>query len=259
VFDALSSRDLAHLATVFAQHKVEWPCFEAALQRAGLARTGVLDGLESLARDHFTIDQTAQLFRLLANERERVERPTPQIELVASGADAKTPVRDTSVVMNQLFATAKGRILIVGFAIYDGHDIFKTLATRFDQEDQLKIICCFDITRTNEDHSSDSEIISRFAHRFAKYQWPGKRLPEVYYDARSLSRDRNSRAVLHAKTVVIDSAKAIVTSANPTPAAYLRNIELGVLISGGTIPADIDQYFMRLISSNRLDPLRMPI
>jgi len=64
--------------------------------------------------------------------------------------------------------------------------------------------------------------------------------------------------VLHAKAVVIDSAKAIVTSANPTPAAYLRNIELGVVISGGTIPTDIDHFFMKLISSNRLDQLRMP-
>ena len=243
---------------MLAQHKVERPYSEVALQRAGLARTGVLDGLESLARADFTTDQTARLLRILANERGQVERPTAQLELVASGSDAKATVRDTSVVMEQLFATAKSRVLIVGFAIYNGNDIFKTLATRFDQEPQLKITCCFDIARTNDDFSPDSEIVSRFAHRFTKYEWPGKRLPEVYYDPRSLSRERNSRAVLHAKAVVIDSAKAIVTSANPTPAAYLRNIELGVVISGGTIPTDIDQYFMKLISSNRLDQLRMP-
>jgi phosphatidylserine/phosphatidylglycerophosphate/cardiolipin synthase-like enzyme len=244
---------------MLAHHRVEPPYSEVALQRAGLARTGVLDGLESLARADFTTDQTAQLLRILANERGRVERPIAQLELVASGSDAKATVRDTSVVMEQLFATAKSRILIVGFAIYNGSEIFKTLATRFDREPQLELICCFDIARTSDDLSPDAEIVSRFARRFTKYEWPGNRLPDVYYDPRSLSRDKATRAVLHAKTVVVDSAKAIVTSANPTPAAYLRNIELGVVVSGGTVPADIDRYFMTLISSHRLQPLALPV
>jgi hypothetical protein len=35
------------------------------------------------------------------------------------------------------------------------------------------------------------------------------------------------RAVLHAKSIVIDNATALVTSANPT-AAYTKNIERGL-------------------------------
>jgi hypothetical protein len=52
-----------------------------------------------------------------------------------------------------------------------------------------------------------------------------------------------------------DCYKAIVTSANPTPAAYFRNIELGVVITGGDIPAEIDRHFRELIVDRDLERL----
>jgi cardiolipin synthase A/B len=64
--------------------------------------------------------------------------------------------------------------------------------------------------------------------------------------------DANKRAVLHAKCIVIDSASALVTSANPTPAAYTKNIELGIVIRGGTIPGQIASHFSSLIETGAL-------
>jgi phosphatidylserine/phosphatidylglycerophosphate/cardiolipin synthase-like enzyme len=70
----------------------------------------------------------------------------------------------------------------------------------------------------------------RFSQKFRTREWPGSRLPEIYYDPRSLELDAEKRASLHAKCVVIDNKLAFVSSANFTGAAQERNIEIGVLI-----------------------------
>jgi phosphatidylserine/phosphatidylglycerophosphate/cardiolipin synthase-like enzyme len=121
----------------------------------------------------------------------------------------------------------------------------------------LEVVCCFDVARGRDDNRPERVIIDDFARRFVKHQWPGSRLPEIYFDRRSLSVDREKRAVLHAKAIVIDRRKALLTSANPTPAAYLRNIELGIVLTSGEIPWEIESYFRRLISDGRLE--RLPL
>jgi phosphatidylserine/phosphatidylglycerophosphate/cardiolipin synthase-like enzyme len=255
MFADLHSEDMRYLAALLSQGKVAPPYGEAALQRADLSGGSTRADLDTLAKDAFTPNQIARLLISVAEERHRVERPQALVELVATGPDAQAQVRDTLVVVEQLFHEAVDTVLIVGFAIYDGQAIFSSLASRMDLEPNLKVTCCFDVARSSSDVSPSSQIVDRFARDFAKKVWPGKRLPEVYYDPRSLVAKRDNRAVLHAKTVVIDRYKAIVTSANPTPAAYLRNIEIGLVISGGDIPAQIDRHFRELIDGRHLERL----
>jgi phosphatidylserine/phosphatidylglycerophosphate/cardiolipin synthase-like enzyme len=121
--------------------------------------------------------------------------------------------------------------------------IYKTLAKRMMDLPGLQVACSFDVARDRDDNRPEHVIIDGCARRFVKYQWAGSRVPEIYFDRRSLSPDREKRAVLHAKTIVVDHRKALLTSANPTPAAYLRNIELGIVLSGGDIPHEIESYF----------------
>ena len=54
-----------------------------------------------------------------------------------------------------------------------------------------------------------------------------------------------------------DRLRALVTSANPTEAAYERNIELGLAVEGGGIAATIDDWFNSLIVNGHLE--RLPI
>jgi phosphatidylserine/phosphatidylglycerophosphate/cardiolipin synthase-like enzyme len=55
-----------------------------------------------------------------------------------------------------------------------------------------------------------------------------------------------------AKAAVADSRVAFLTSANLTEAALERNMELGVLIRGGTLPASIDRLIDALLESGEL-------
>jgi hypothetical protein len=60
---------------------------------------------------------------------------------------------------------------------------------------------------------------------------------------------------LHAKAYFFDDARAIVTSANLTTAALVRNHELGFITTGAALVAECRSYFDRLWSKGRLlDP-----
>jgi len=257
VLVGLSSGDLHYLATQLETGGLGPPYREFALNKLGIAGPTLAADLEALASQGFTPTLLAQLVNAVATERERLERPITRLELVATGLEAQAQARDTLVVVEQLFAEAKESVLVVGFAVYQGNEIFKTLAKRMIELPRLQVVCCFDVPRSAGDSRPDATIVDDFARRFAKYQWPGTRLPDMYFDRRSLSSNRETRAVLHAKTIVIDHRSAMLTSANPTPAAYLRNIELGIVVTGGKIPLEIESYFRNLISEGRLE--RLPL
>jgi len=65
------------------------------------------------------------------------------------------------------------------------------------------------------------------------------------------------RACLHAKCIVVDGAKAFVTSANFSGAAHERNVELGVCIDDPRIAAAIEEELDELITAGVLAPLRL--
>ncbi|MBI4623943.1 MAG: hypothetical protein HY736_12100 [Verrucomicrobia bacterium] len=60
------------------------------------------------------------------------------------------------------------------------------------------------------------------------------------------------RASLHAKVVVVDRRKILITSANFTEAAHKTNIELGVLCSVPYLAERVCSYFEALRNSAQL-------
>ena len=95
----------------------------------------------------------------------------------------------------------------------------------------------------------------RFAERFTRQQWPGKRLPSLYYDPRSLETEHAERATLHAKCIVVDKEQAFVSSANFTEAAQTKNIEVGVRLRSPAFAHRLAEHFEALASSNILKPV----
>jgi PLD-like domain len=256
VFAGQSSQDLRSLAAALAEGRLTEPFSDIAVSRLGLpAAKTVSQDLLALSTLSFSAKQIVCLVEVLAGERKILEHDRGRIELVATGPDPQERSRSTAVVVEQLFCEATERALIVGFALYGGRELFKTIATRMDAEPRLAVTCCFDVSRKGLDTTCDGDLVDRFADRFARSEWPGLRLPAVYYDPRGLTMDAKERAVLHAKAVSIDGRKAIVTSANPTRAAYLRNIELGVLIDDVTLASGIEQHFQTLIGDGILKPV----
>ena len=249
--------DLAHVATALVDGRLTAPFSSVGLARLGVTSPhGLAEELNGLVQLGFQSAQMSILLSAVADERRTAERVAARLELVVTGPDVREHARDTAVVVEQLFADAKRTVLLVGFALYDGNAVFARLAQRLDETPELAVTLCLDVSRRGTDTTKDADLVARYVHEFKRRHWSGRRLPEIYFEPRGLSMNPSKRAVLHAKCIVIDNEIALVTSANPTPAAYMKNVELGIVVRDGPIPAQIANHFSSLIGSGafrRLD------
>ena len=213
--------------------------------------------VELTHREEASPAQIAMILRALATGRDAQPDIVELIDVVVSGPDVTAAARDTGVVMRQLFNNARERVLAVGFAIHQGGYVFQTLADRLDACASLEATLCLDVRRGPTNTSLDTQIVRRFASGFVEKEWPGTRLPLLYYDPRSLAPAGSMRSALHAKCVVIDGKEALVTSANFTEAAQVRNIELGLHVKSSNIAGQIEDHFHSLIRNGHLE--RLPL
>jgi phosphatidylserine/phosphatidylglycerophosphate/cardiolipin synthase-like enzyme len=154
--------------------------------------------------------------------------------------------------MHALVSTAAESVVLVGYAIHNGRTIFKQLAARMDEYVELNVKFLLNVPRHPTNTSEASLIALKFAHDFKAKEWPGRRLPELYYDPRSLEMDSGKRASLHAKCVIVDRREALITSANFTDAARNRNIEVGLCVRQADIVNKLALYFDALIAKGVL-------
>lgn len=69
-----------------------------------------------------------------------VQRTADQIELVWTGPETEgAHSRDTGVVVRELFAQARISVLVSGFAVFQGKQVFKTLADQMDSKPGLSV------------------------------------------------------------------------------------------------------------------------
>jgi phosphatidylserine/phosphatidylglycerophosphate/cardiolipin synthase-like enzyme len=253
-FAGIEPETLDTLADAIRTRRLVSPFGVLGIQRiVDAANAGsVATDLAALAAMGLPPDALAILLTALALERRHAEAPNDHVEVVVTGPDLDGNARNTAVVVQELFAEARRSVLVVGFALYQGKQVFKTLADRFDAQPDLDVRFCLNIERRPGDTSRDGAIVARFAQRFAAQEWPGRRLPKVFFDPRALAMDQSTRPSLHAKCVVIDANRALVTSANFTEAAQVRNIELGLRVNSERIAAQIFNHFGRMIERGGL-------
>ena len=255
----LSAPDLQALTDAVRSGRISMPFTAAALQRY-LAPAGAIEvasELQRLTDSGMSPASLAFLLELLSSERGERPGPDDLIDLVWTGPEvAGLASRDTAVVVRELFAASKESVLVAGYAVYQGREVFASLAKRMEELPTLTVQMYLDVQRLHGDTTLDSEILREFAHRFKTREWPGTRMPEVYYDPRSLEQDQHKRASLHAKSIVVDRSCAFVSSANFTQAAQNRNIEVGVLIRSTHLANQIADHFEVLSAASIL--LRVP-
>ncbi len=172
------------------------------------------------------------------------DSPAPQA--IWTGPQNGTfPVRYLEQVLYDLISTASERILLVTFAatrvkklvaclreaINRGVLVHLVLETEEDSSGQLS----FDAAKAfPEDVRSKCKIVA----------WPHDKRP----------RNKAGRpAKLHAKCAVIDGA-TVISSANFTDDALVRNMELGILLRDGDFSNEIYGHFMSLINTGELSP-----
>ncbi len=254
----LTSEDLSQLAGALRSGRIAPPFSPLVLRRyvsESMAAPVAIE-LQQRVAGGMESRHLADCLEMLCQDRRHRPIAEDLIDLVWTGPEAPGIVnRDTSVVVGEMFRNAKESVLVAGYAVYQGHVVFKELAERMDQIPQLQVQMYLDIHRPQHDQSSPSELVRIFAERFVHKEWPGHRRPNCYYDPRSLVPDQAKRTSLHAKCVVVDKQDAFVSSANFTEAGQTRNIEVGVLVRSQSLARKLINHFESLAALSILKPI----
>ena len=254
----LSSEDLRRLAEALRSHRLGPPYPALAVRRfvpdsqaAEIARD-----LQTRGEAGLTPSQIADMLDLLVLDREQRAPDRDGVDLVWTGPEAgDVASRDTAVVVRELFRNATESVLVAGYAVYHGHVVFRTLADRMEEAPGSGSACSSTSGGRRETRRASRRSCAASAAISARTTGPGGRLPEVYYDPRSLESDPSRRASLHAKCVVVDEESLFVSSANFTEAAQMRNIEVGVLIRSSVLARQLVEHFESLAGRGTLRPV----
>jgi phosphatidylserine/phosphatidylglycerophosphate/cardiolipin synthase-like enzyme len=255
-FSDVSQSDLRALADALG-NRIRPPYSTIAIQRfvTGSQSDSIAAKLESLDSAGFSADQVALLLKSVLAERNSQPKFEDIVDLVTTGPEAPGMTnRDTAVVVRNLFSKAQSSVLVVGYAVYQGQKVFAELAERMSQNADLKVQMHLDIRR-DKDTSLESVIVKRFINRFKSWQWPTEcRMPDIYYDPRSVDTNPSKRASLHAKCIVVDAKEVFISSANFTERAQHRNIEVGLRISSEQLAGQLISHFKQLTEHRLLVP-----
>jgi phosphatidylserine/phosphatidylglycerophosphate/cardiolipin synthase-like enzyme len=166
------------------------------------------------------------------------ETDRENVELVWTGPQGSSvPVRRSAAVLLELVNSATSDLYVISFAAFGIPDARESLRQAAKRGVAISLIL-----ESAEDSGGHFKSFSR--DRFADlaattgircYRWPLER--------------RSKGAVLHAKAVVADGRSALITSANLTDHAIESNIELGLLIEGGSVPLRLRSLLRSLIDA----------
>ena len=176
------------------------------------------------------------------------KRSRQTAELVWTGPSTPVvPVRRTEQVLCDLIRCAERRLTMTSFGIFQVPRLVEDLERSMERGVALRIVLGDREAHSDQEIDRQRQQLGRAVATGASLlQWPAERRP----------RDEQGHAgLMHVKAAVADSKVAFLTSANLTEAALERNMELGVLIRGGGLPAAIDRLIDTLVESGELQTL----
>lgn len=197
----------------------------------------------------------AVTLRLAEKARRTGEERSPP-SLVWSDLDV-VGSRDSAVVCHELFRSACESVLVSTFNLghkaregdEPGNPVLRPLAKRMAEVEGLTVRLFVNLRRLESmTRASEREVEDAFVGWFRRELWPWELVPEVYFDPRALQSRSEDSACLHAKCVIVDDQRSLVTSANLTEAAHGRNIEAGVLLDDPLFARALRTQFESLIN-----------
>jgi phosphatidylserine/phosphatidylglycerophosphate/cardiolipin synthase-like enzyme len=192
--------------------------------------------------------QAVTLALLTATQSEKKYREHQSIELVWTGPDvSRNPIRRTEQALLQVIGAASQRICIVSYAVYNIPHVCAALIEAANRGVVINIIIETP-NRLEGKNAYDTlkALGSVLASRCQVYFWP---LEKRKKDASGKS------GILHVKCAVADGQRLFLSSANLTDYAFTLNMELGILITGGSLPGEVESHFFQMIQAGVLENL----
>lgn len=171
----------------------------------------------------------------------RVHRAESSTELVWTGPNPEAlPLRRTDQALLEVINAAQQMLTIVTFAAYKVPAVAEALVRAAQRQVRIRII--IESAQASEGKIAYESIdalgptVSAMAE---VYIWP--------MDKRSVDSNGHHGS-LHAKCAIADDGVLFVSSANLTEYALTLNMELGLLVRGGTAPRAVADHFAQLIA-----------
>jgi cardiolipin synthase A/B len=162
------------------------------------------------------------------------------IEIAWTGPATPTiPVRRVDQVMYELVERAKREIILASFVTYGADNLIHALYAASRRGVDVKLI----LERAEE---TDGKL------SFDRLRHIRTGIPQATIFYWPVEKRHGKRGILHVKCLVCDRSHALVSSANLTDFGLELNMELGVVLHGGEIPARLAKHFMQLIHQGDL-------
>ncbi len=150
------------------------------------------------------------------------------VELVWTGPKTGLiPTRRTEQVLLEVIDSAKVDIFLVSYVFYRASSIVDALNAAVGRGVSANILL---ESSTEHGGAVKGDSVTAMAEAV-----PGS-IIYIWDPAAKKAEGDSLSASVHAKCAVADSRLAFITSANLTSAALERNMELGLLLRGGTVP-----------------------
>lgn len=166
------------------------------------------------------------------------------IEIVWTGPRTEfVPVRRTEQVLLELIRSAKKSVFLVSFVAHGVPTLEEALRDAMARNVAVSIL-----VERGKEHGG---MLSFDPVVPLRESLPGVRIYTWPPENRELD-DAGRHGSVHAKCAVADGKIAFVTSANLTDAALEKNMELGLLVTGGRIPQSIQRHLEALIVTKQI-------
>jgi cardiolipin synthase len=177
-----------------------------------------------------------------AHARMQAQRDS-SVELVWTGPTTPfVATRRTEQVLLDLIHRARSELFIVSFVTYDVPSVIAAINSAIDRGVEARILVEASSSQGGSLLVDPVATMKSSVPSALLYGWTDR--PHPFTNGR-----------VHAKVAVADGTAAFLTSANLTGHALEKNMEAGVLISGGDIPASLHAHLRALIETKIIRPV----
>lgn len=190
--------------------------------------------------------ESVALALLAAAYTAKTLRGQQKIEPVWTGPETEVvPLRHTEQVLLQVIDAAQQTLHVVSFAVYKVKDIARALVRAAERGVTIHIYLeTPDASQGKVAFDTIGALGQEVVQKARMYVWP-------------LEKRQKSAAgkhgSLHAKICVADGRALLVTSANLTQYAMTLNMEMGLLVHGGPLPAQVEAHLNRLVDDGTFE------
>jgi phosphatidylserine/phosphatidylglycerophosphate/cardiolipin synthase-like enzyme len=167
------------------------------------------------------------------------------VEIVWTGPESMNiRFRQTEQAILEVIRSATKRLTVVSYAVYRIFKIREAIAEAAGKGVRIRLIV---ETPNRIEGQGEYDCLRALGETLASacsvYYWPQE----------NRQKDDNGKiGTLHVKCAVADGRQMFLSSANLTEYAFTINMELGLLVTGGKLPEQVERHFDRLVETGVL-------